>query len=648
MARPLNLPGDMFTTYHSSPPHRLPLILLATLLGCSGGTVDYGQTGKELGVNLEGVSDWGRSWMFADAMKHARKWGSVFTPWDELSPVDAQGWPTRDAAIVVMAGEIPADIAGTYKLSFLGNAQVAPIASNFTVVNQVYDAATNTTTADLVVDDTLNQIMISFVGQPGGVKNVRLMRPGHTDADQFTRQFLKLLKPFTVLRFMDYSNTNYNLERTWSDRLLPTYATQQRPRQGASWEYAIDLCNTAGKDAWINVPDQADDNYVRNLATLLRDRLRPDLKIYVEWSNEVWNDMFGQTQRNYAATRAELAAGGSNLNADGETNFYYLAWRRTARRVKELSDIFRDVFGDGAMMTRVRPVLASQLYRMVVLTQGLEFIERQYGPPSRYFYAASETNYFSIASENRTDLTVDQIFAELPAGLRAEQDQEMYFGSFCRYYKLKNIAYEAGPAFVGAESLDAKIAANRDDRMKNTLIDSINNWYAIGGELSMHYNLASPYSLFGSWGLVERLGTETPKFAAIETVLAQPRPPLSAGISIPGTLSYSQAVASGGGFVREAEDYFGMGVGNWINFMLRVPANGNYRIRARARGDAGSTLKALLNSDQVATWDVANTTFSDLPWVSVSLEEGLNVIRMTPAAGGVDFNSITVEAAPRQ
>jgi len=26
----------------------------------------------------------------------------------------------------------------------------------------------------------------------------------------------------------------------------------------------------------------------------------------------------------------------------------------------------------------------------------------------------------------------------------------------------------------------------------------------------------------------------------------------------------------------------------------------------------------------------------------------LNVIRMTPAAGGVDFNSITVEAAPRQ
>src|SRR5258707_10487573 len=125
--------------------------------------------------------------MFADAMKHARKWGSVTTPWDESSPVDAQGWPTGDAAVVVLAGGVPADIAGTYKLSFIGNAQVAPVASSFTAVNQVYDAATNTTTADLVVDDQLGQILISFVGQPGGVKNVRLMRPGYTD-EQFTRQ----------------------------------------------------------------------------------------------------------------------------------------------------------------------------------------------------------------------------------------------------------------------------------------------------------------------------------------------------------------------------------------------------------------------------------------------------------------------------
>jgi hypothetical protein len=188
--------------------------------------------------------------------------------------------------------------------------------------------------------------------------------------------------------------------------------------------------------------------------------------------------------------------------------------------------------------------------------------------------------------------------------------------------------------------------ANRDDRMKNVLIDSINNWYAIGGELSMHYNLATAYSMWGSWGLVERIGTDSPKSAAIEAVLAQPRPALSAGSKVPDTLTCSQAVSSEGGYFA-GTDYYGMAGQQWINFLIRVPASGNYRLRARARGDAGCSLKAMLNSDQVATWDVTNTTWADLPWVSVSLDEGLNVIRMTPAAGGVDLNSITVEAAPR-
>lgn len=32
-----------------------------------------------------------------------------------------------------------------------------------------------------------------------------------------------------------------------------------------------------------------------------------------------------------------------------------------AKRMKEISYIFRAVFGDGQMMTRVRPVLAAQL-----------------------------------------------------------------------------------------------------------------------------------------------------------------------------------------------------------------------------------------------------------------------------------------------
>lgn len=42
------------------------------------------------------------------------------------------------------------------------------------------------------------------------------------------------------------------------------------------------------KDIWINIPHAADDEYVTNLAKLIKDKLDPSLKVYVEYSNEVW------------------------------------------------------------------------------------------------------------------------------------------------------------------------------------------------------------------------------------------------------------------------------------------------------------------------------------------------------------------------
>jgi hypothetical protein len=220
-----------------------------------------------------------------------------------------------------------------------------------------------------------------------------------------------------------------------------------------------------------------------------------------------------------------VAAGGSNLNSDGETNPSYLAWRRTARRAKEVSDIFRSVFGDAAMAKRVRPVLASQVARPIVLTQGLEFIQRVYGPPRRYFYAAAGTTYFNIDDDTRTDLTVDQIFAELPAQLEIGRQQQTAFIAVCKAYKLKCFAYEGGPHLYGEASVDAKVAANRDPRMKHMLLVNYRNWFAAGGKLNVHYNLASPWDKYGSWGLTDVLEQDTPKVAAIAEVLANPMPP---------------------------------------------------------------------------------------------------------------------------
>ena len=185
------------------------------------------------------------------------------------------------------------------------------------------------------------------------------------------------------------------------------------------------------------------------------------------------------------------------------------------------------------LITRIRPVLASHVARPIVLTQGLEFIQRVYGPPGKYFYAAAGANYFNIEDDARTDLTVDEIFAELPAQLEIGRQQQIAFTAVCRRYKLKNLAYEGGPHLFGEASVDAKIAANRDPRMKDMLLQNYRNWFSAGGALNVYYNLASPWSKFGSWGLTDVLEQDTPKHAAIAEVLANPRPSPSASSVTP-------------------------------------------------------------------------------------------------------------------
>lgn len=128
------------------------LVTLSVVSGCGGGASEEttSDSAVPLGVNLERVADWGRSIMFADAMKHARHWGSVNMPHDEQAPVDANGWPTGDAGVVIMIN-VP-HMAGVYKLSFTGHATVAPVVPNDSttrVQNMAYDAGTNTSTADV-------------------------------------------------------------------------------------------------------------------------------------------------------------------------------------------------------------------------------------------------------------------------------------------------------------------------------------------------------------------------------------------------------------------------------------------------------------------------------------------------------------------
>ena len=85
----------------------------------------------------------------------------------------------------------------------------------------------------------------------------------------------------------------------WADRVTPSHRSQAK--DGVALEYQILLANQAGANPWFCVHHLASDDFVRQMATLVRDTLRPDLTIYVEHSNEVWNVAFPQGE--YATRR---------------------------------------------------------------------------------------------------------------------------------------------------------------------------------------------------------------------------------------------------------------------------------------------------------------------------------------------------------
>jgi hypothetical protein len=125
---------------------------------------------------------------------------------------------------------------------------------------------------------------------------------------------------FGFIRFQEWTATQANPQVEWSDRRLPAHAfmagvVNPRPPApgypgnrdtGVAWEYTVALSNLTGRNMWINVPHMATDDYIERLAKLILygsdgvnpydapqanpvfAPLRGDLRVYVEYSNEIW------------------------------------------------------------------------------------------------------------------------------------------------------------------------------------------------------------------------------------------------------------------------------------------------------------------------------------------------------------------------
>jgi hypothetical protein len=631
------------------------------------------QAPLSVGMNLDGVSDYTVQSPFVDAMKQARHFGTPQTPWDEAATVDALGWPTQDAGAVILCCIADAAghslIAGTYALSFTGQATLAVVAASGAITNQTYNAATNTTTAAVTLNDTGSGTLLALAftdskrlpaDTPGtGVTNVQLIRPQtapngkswwRKPTDPYTTPFLDLLKPYAAIRTMGFENTNGSPVINWTDRTLPQSATQQTPA-GVAWEYVFDLANTLKKDVWINVPDQATDAYVASLAALTVKKLDPSLHLYLEYSNEVWNYSFAQAARNQAAAEAEVAANPNSPLAWNCADFnsceYVWGERRVGERTVQIAQIFQQSFGARAAM--LRPIYATQLGQTYFLSLTLPMIANFWGPPANTVYGIAQAPYWS--GDNTLDgLTRAQELANAAANLATLGPAESGFTTWARYYSLHNLTYEGGPGMSGTPSLNAKIAANRAPQMGGQVKTAISGAAASGIELYMYFNDAGAYGQYGMWGATENVfDLHTPKLKALKAERALGTVPYTAGQAIPGSFSpVNPDIGFGNEFIDSSHTYAYLRQGGLYGYLINVPTAGTYAVSLNAGNFySATTANVTLDQSLIGTLTIPATGGNDLNWtmtapVNVTLPAGLHVLAITAPAGEFSFDDVIV------
>ncbi|HON62203.1 MAG TPA: hypothetical protein PK314_10040 [Deltaproteobacteria bacterium] len=516
---------------------RALLALIAVCLGAvffllagRSGTYARPEPGEiTIGMNLSAVTYWSRELPFVDVAKASMPWITQNcrdvpggkNPWDtgmlEHIPLDADGYPLS-LPVEVEGAEAPQAVAalmcrtgdgrypaGRYVCLYDGRGEIV-----FSLDALVHNSRPGR--IELDVTPTSAGILMKVLRSEKGnhVRNIRVLMPGFDEgggSQTFNPAFVKRLEPFKVIRFMEWQRTNDSCVQDWDRRTTPSSHTQAG-RQGVAIEHMIELCNLLGADPWFCIPHQASEDYVRRFARLVRDRLHPGRKVYVEYSNEVWNRMFSQ----YAW-----------VESHGDPALSHA--RKYAARAGKAFALWHEEFGDGK--ARIVRVASGQQANPRIMEEIVEFL----GPAG--MDAIATTGYFGLGTKGHealqslgskaTALDVMRCVSEhmrvveIPA-LRAHASLASRAG-------VRYITYEAGQSLVPSppgtapEYLGALWAAQKTPEMYRAYREMLSSLKGMNIDLFMAFVLVSAQQTrYGSWGHLEYLDeplSDAPKYRAL-------------------------------------------------------------------------------------------------------------------------------------
>jgi hypothetical protein len=508
-----------------------------------------------IGMNLERVSDSMAAPMFTDAFKQSRNWGAdvynttthtLTVDTAHLLPVtlDAHGWPTALSSTTNAQGQVlqqrlETDMltglnghypAGIYHTEWQGTGTVE-WNGDVHVVQQGMTAAGNHFA--LLSDTPANagiRLRIDAMSAADPIRNVHVWLPDYNgqsfvgqvwqpgaNFSPFYPLFLQRLAPFGTLRFTQDAATNTSQVRHWSDLKPVGYETQMNSatalQNGMAPQYMIEMSNELKADLWVNMPHLADDNFIRTYATLVRDTLQPGLKVYVEWSNEVWNPAPGHLV--YQWVRQQVA-----LPQNAGVTFEQFVARENQRTFAIWSQVF------AGQTNRLERVVAGIEAVPGYAANVLQNMNGQFDAVAcAAYFSPTPAQCAAYGAATTADQVLNDMAASLPTWLgqlrahRALADQ--YAAALGR--PIRFVAYQGGAELIGDNQLyqAAYNAAAVNPRMYDLLRQFLQGANQVGLDLFVDFQFterndpASPFGISGALNYLDQPTADAPKYRAL-------------------------------------------------------------------------------------------------------------------------------------
>ena len=526
----------------------------------------------KLALGLAGVNDWSVQQPFLDLMKTARPWtGHLGDQWGGMEEadlraagvLDAEGWPLRlpggvsglSTLILTDLPEEAGGVAGRYVLTWQGKGELR-VEGRAQVVSR--------TAGEVVFDYTPGPgaviLTIAATDAADPIRAIVAVRADRAAAlaagGIFNPDWLARIEGVKTLRFMDWMATNDSALARAQDRPKPEDYTWAR--NGVPVEVMVALANRLQAEPWITLPHMAEDGLVRAYAEAMRDGLDPGLRVWVEYSNEVWNRQFRQAHWAEEMGRARWGV------EDTWLQFYGV-------RAAEVMGVFAETMGGtdrmvrvAATQTGVKGVEEQILTAPLAVAEGLP-------PPAESFDAWAVTGYFSgllgsggkipavkgwlaeslAAAEkeaaaqgltgaaldgylaaHRYDLALDRAVAELRNGAATGAGEDTleqlltdtlpWQAAVAARHGLKLAMYEGGTHVVGYGPAveDAELEAffavlNYSEGMGGLYADLLAGWARVSDQpFNAFVDVYRP-NKWGSWGALRHLGDDNPRWRVL-------------------------------------------------------------------------------------------------------------------------------------